>query len=128
MGIRKTKDKCHILLVEDDTDICEAVAEVLRQEGYSVECASNGQQAWEKLHTTVKPHVILLDLSMPVKSGYEFRREQEQHPTFANIPVIIMSADSDGEAKKLRDHGVDYLKKPFEVNTLLKLVERYCLC
>ncbi|MBC7545053.1 MAG: response regulator, partial [Candidatus Sericytochromatia bacterium] len=82
-----------ILIVEDDIDIRETLAEILADEGYSVASAANGLDAISYLQTEAMPCVILLDLMMPVMSGWEFRAKQQQDPTLAGIPVVVLSGD-----------------------------------
>lgn len=112
-----------ILLIEDDGDIRQTVAEVLQQEGFEVECAGDGQEALQKLRDLPKPGLILLDIAMPIKDGFQFRREQEQDPRVADIPVVIMSADSHVQAKQMKTGARGYLKKPFEISTLIDTVK-----
>src|SRR5512136_1149583 len=80
-----------VLVVEDDRDMREALVEVLRLESYLVDAAGDGSQALE-LARRRHPDVILLDLMMPVMSGWEFRATQLQDERIAAIPVIVMSA------------------------------------
>lgn len=113
-----------ILIVEDDADIREDLAYIVREEGYIVVTAANGMTARDWLRTTdVLPDVILLDLMMPVMDGWHFRADQLQDATMARIPVIIMSGAGDvrKEAAALMTAG--YVTKPFEIETLLGVVE-----
>src|SRR5512137_690369 len=80
-----------ILVVEDDRDMREALVEVLRLEGYEVEAAGNGADGLE-LARRHRPDVILLDLMMPIMSGWEFRAAQLKDARLAAVPVIVMSA------------------------------------
>ncbi|WP_242344612.1 response regulator [Anaeromyxobacter terrae] len=106
-----------ILIVEDDPDIREALAEALGCEGYDVALAENGQDALDVLHDGPRPDVILLDLLMPVMSGWQFRQEQLADPALAGIPVVIVSASPPGDA-----HPDRYLPKPFSIDDLLSAV------
>src|SRR5262245_46695358 len=81
-----------ILLVEDDTDIREALSYLLADQGYDVACAEDGQEALSYLHSGHKPAIILLDLMMPRMDGYQFRAAQRSEPEIASIPVILFSA------------------------------------
>lgn len=114
-----------VLVVEDDPDIRETIAQILEEEGYEVRGASNGKQALDLLHEGVRPQLILLDLMMPVMDGWRFRTEQRQDPTIADIPVIVISADGNlrQQAAKIQANG--YLRKPVGIDTLLDAVERY---
>ena len=88
-----------ILLVEDDFDVREALAETLRDEGYAVECAVDGVQALDYLRAGGRPGLILLDLMMPRMSGSEFRMVQKVDPQLADLPVVLISADGRMEEK-----------------------------
>jgi len=109
-----------VLVVEDDSDIREALALVLRDEGYTVEDAPNGKVALEHAHQH-RPDLILLDLMMPVMNGWQFREVMLKDPELAAVPVVVLSA-----AESARDHapamGVSFLQKPVELADLLKMV------
>src|SRR4051794_9814888 len=83
---------CPVLIVEDDEDLREMMAQMLNIEGFSTATASNGREALDYLHSTRRPNVILLDLMMPVMDGWEFRRQQQADPQIAPVPVIVLSA------------------------------------
>ena len=114
-----------ILLVEDDFDVREALADTLRDEGYRVECAVDGEQALDYLRTGAKPGLILLDLMMPRMSGSEFRMVQKVDPQLADLPVVLISADGrmEEKARTLETDGA--IKKPIDVDELLSTVERF---
>jgi two-component system response regulator MprA len=106
-----------VLIVEDDHDIRECMADALEVEGYSVALAANGREALEKLRAGVRPDLILLDLLMPVMSGWEFRHEQLADPLLSGIPVVVVSASVPGGLRPDR-----HLSKPFGVDELLEVV------
>ena len=115
-----------ILIVEDDLDLREALSEVLRDEGYTVAMAADGREALDLLRRQSRPSLILLDLTMPVMNGWQFRAEQRQDPDLSGIPVVVLSA---GErlAEQVTALGItDYVRKPIELSRLLRLIERYC--
>ena len=115
-----------ILIVEDDSDLREALSEVLRDEGYTVEMAADGREALDHLRRQSRPSLILLDLTMPVMNGWQFRDEQRQDPDLSGIPVVVLSA-SDRLAEQMGALGIsDYVRKPIELSRLLRLIERYC--
>ncbi len=106
-----------VLVVEDNVDIRELLVEILASEGYEVASAGDGRQA---LDTALRqrPDVILLDLMMPVMSGWEFRAVQRATAALADIPVIVLSAfDSDLDVAAT-------IPKPFVVDTVLDTIER----
>jgi CheY-like chemotaxis protein len=112
-----------ILLVEDDDDFREGLADILRSEGYSVRCAPNGLEALEYLkNTEVAPSVILLDLMMPVMNGWDFRERMLAEAGLADIPVILLSAARDlPRTEPLQAAGA--LQKPVELAQLLEMLE-----
>ena len=115
---------CPVLIVEDDEDLREMMAQLLTLEGYDAATVSNGREALEYLHKATTPNVILLDLMMPVMDGWEFRRQLEADPELAPVPVIVLSALDQVRASKI--HAVAYLKKPLDFDRLLALVRTYC--
>jgi CheY-like chemotaxis protein len=116
-----------ILVVEDDEAIRGLVSDVLRDDGYTVREASNGIEALEQLRRG-KPDLIVLDLMMPVMDGWAFVEECRIKQYCEDVPIIVTSASHDlpRTAERLRDFGVrTCLAKPFDVDGLLALVERY---
>jgi CheY-like chemotaxis protein len=116
-----------ILIIEDDEDIRESLKELLEDEGYSVASSGNGREALEYLRSTTElPHLILLDLMMPVMDGYAFRAEQKSDETISKIPVIVMSADVRAEAKAAELQAVEIARKPLGIKAILELIHRHC--
>ncbi len=117
-----------ILLVEDDQDIRETLVELLEGEGYEVLFAENGQIGLDKLSETSElPNLILLDLMMPVKDGFQFCAEKEADPKIAHLPVVVMSADGHIRENQLRVNARAYLKKPLDIYEIINIVEKHCL-
>ena len=113
-----------ILLVEDDIDIREAIEEVLIHEGYEVISATDGEDGLEKIHSHLPIHLILLDLMMPRKDGYQFREEQLKDSGIAQIPVVIMSADGRSVDKREKMQANEYIRKPLEIDHFLEVIGR----
>jgi len=109
-----------ILIVDDDPEMGEALAEILGDEGYSVGRASNGKLALDALAST-PTDVVLLDLNMPVMNGDDFLNRRAADPTLASIPVIIMSAAARMPDKTFR---TTVLAKPIDVEALLDMLHR----
>ena len=105
-----------VLVVEDDEATREGVAAVLHARGYMVACATDGREGLRQLHEH-RPDVILLDLNMPVMDGWQFRREQKQDPTVADIPIIVVSASPEPQEDI---EAAAFLAKPCEVDDLLR--------
>lgn len=106
-----------VLVVDDDQAIREVIAEVLRDEGYEVVCAENGVQALDELRKNRRPDLVLLDLMMPVMSGWEVLEEIQGDDQLARIPVVVVSAMN---APGVREH----LAKPIDLERLLDTVGR----
>ena len=114
-----------ILVVDDDADIRESVAEALEAEGYRVATAANGAIALRLLREQeVRPDAILLDIMMPDMDGRAFREEQLKDLKMALIPVIVFTAIGAPAdmARRLQAAGV--LKKPLHLDDLLAEVAR----
>lgn len=112
----------NILLIDDEIDLAEMTAYQLKAKGFKVELASNGQEGLDKLKT-FKPHLIILDLNMPVMGGLEFYQrilDENKKPRF---PVLILTARAylDNVLSGLSIEG--YITKPFELEDLLKRVK-----
>lgn len=109
-----------ILIVEDDPDIREALAEAMRSAGADVVVAADGVDALDRLRAGPRPAVILLDLRMPRLGGQEFLRELRSDPRFDRLPVITMTA---GSGAAVGEDIVARLHKPIDVDDLRQIVE-----
>nr|AYM54087.1 family membership protein [Byssovorax cruenta] len=110
-----------MLVVEDEPDIRETLRDILEMEGYRVRCASNGKEALDAL-AEMRPRLILLDLMMPVMSGYEFLQRLRENDDLSTIPVAVVSAV--GDQRAVSDTTV--LRKPVDLDTLLHVVDEQC--
>ncbi len=117
---------CHVFIVDDDFGIRDVFREILEDEGYTVASAANGRVALEQLRRGGRPRVILLDLMMPVMDGWQFRAEQQRDPALAEIPVVVVSADTQVGQKAQALRAAGYLQKPIEMETLLATISPYC--
>lgn len=111
-----------ILVVEDDEDIRESIAEVLDIAGYRTLVAANGREALATLRTKPHPALILLDLTMPIMSGWEFRAAQLGDPLLARIPVVLLSAVASPERRVIELRANAFLRKPVSLERLLAVV------
>lgn len=116
-----------LVIIEDDTDVREAIEEVLNEEGYTTRSFGAGDDALAALEAMpVLPKLILLDLMMPKMNGWQFRELQRGLPHVLAIPTVILSADNN-VTQNLHALGAEgYLRKPIHIKTLLELVERFC--
>ncbi len=116
-----------VFVVEDDQDIREALAELLESEGYDVTTAENGQIGIDKLSQASQlPNLILLDLMMPVKDGFQFYAEKAADPNLSSVPVIVMSADGHILDKQKKLQAQAYIKKPVDIDHILNMVDQFC--
>jgi len=109
-----------VLLAEDDQDIRDVVQEVLEERGYDVIPARTGRQALDFLATAdvARPDVVILDLMMPIVTGWQVLEEIRQRPDLENIPVIILTAVSQDMPTGVKA----VLRKPFNIDELLALI------
>ena len=103
----------------------EALAETLRDEGYDVACAGDGEQALEYLRGGGRPNLILLDLMMPRMSGSEFRVLQKVDPGLSHLPVVLLTADARIEEKARALEAAGAIRKPIDLDELLGTIERF---
>jgi CheY-like chemotaxis protein len=85
-------DRPLLLVVDDDDDVRDMLAATLSDDGYDVVTAHHGLKAVELLKDGLAPDVILLDIMMPVMNGWEFWDRLQAHPTWRNVPVIVLTA------------------------------------
>lgn len=114
--------RAKVMVVDDDDELRDAVANVLADEGYEVVCAESGESALAALRAGERPQLILLDLMMPGMSGWQFRDAQREDARIRGIPVVVMTA-----SRSLRQNPIeadDLLLKPVSLERLLEVVER----
>jgi CheY-like chemotaxis protein len=121
-----------VVVVDDDADIRDAVREVLEEEGYRTLGAADGEEALGLLHSSPQlPQLILLDLTMPVKDGWQFLLEIDEDPELHRVPVALMSAHRSVRRafdKEQSKYGFTrlLLPKPLNLLRLLSIVESVC--
>lgn len=112
-----------ILIIEDDEGVGPSLANLLRDEGYGVDIAVSGTEAFERLRQNPLPSLILLDLMMPGMDGIEFRQRQLADDRLARIPVVLVSARPDVALQAKQLLVEDYLPKPMNFDELLLTVQ-----
>jgi len=116
-----------ILVVEDDAVQREGLAVLLREEGYTVFTAVDGQEALHSLGNDPTPDLILLDMLMPVHDGWRFLKERTWSPRLASIPVVIVTSLGNASLEWAASLGAaGFLRKPFDVEPLLTEIRRCC--
>lgn len=107
-----------VLVVDDNVDAAEALAQILDFEGYEVAIANDGRRALEYLKQHRKPDLIILDLMMPVMNGWELRSAIREIPALASIPVVVMTAL--GDPQVIEADAI--IRKPIDLERMLKIV------
>ena len=117
--------KAKILIVEDELSIVELLKYNLSKAGYDVDYCLNGESALDKIFSTTKYDLILIDWMLPELSGIEISRRIRKNKSTKNIPLIMLTARGE-EEDKLRGFESevdDYITKPFSINELLARVK-----
>jgi len=112
-----------VMIVDDDTDVRNAVSAVLKQRGYATAEAVNGRDALDQLRAGLRPGVILLDLQMPVMDGHAFSDACAQDPELASIPIVVVSSHTASAVKLAATRARAYLSKPVPFDRLLAMIE-----
>jgi DNA-binding response OmpR family regulator len=110
-----------ILVVDDDALIRDTLATALGDEGYAVRVAPDGRAALSSIGNW-RPDLIVLDLMMPVMSGVEFRAAQRSVADTAQIPVIVLSAAHEVQARAAGLEPAAVFSKPFDLAALLDAI------
>ena len=112
--------------MDDDPNIRRMIVAALKRDGYSFLEAPNGRDALDLMRAE-HPDVVVLDLMMPVLSGWDVLRERMADAELRRIPVIIVSANRDPEVAHAVSQGIcAFLPKPFDIGALSALV-RSCM-
>lgn len=126
-GGRSSAPRLQILVIEDDHAIRENVSELLMLEGYSVATACNGRDALDRLRQGLRPAIIMLDLTMPVMDGWDFRQAQLRDEALRAIPTLVVTAAGfSRETIRMQFGDVDFVRKPLKPDELLDTLARRC--
>ena len=119
-------EKSHgkILVVDDDASIRSFIELALYTEGYQVVTAPNGALALDDLAGHGEPDLILLDMRMPVMDGWAFARAYRSRPG-PHAPIVVLTAAPDASARAAEINANAHLGKPFDLDELIDVVERY---
>ena len=109
-----------ILIADDEPNIVAALEFLLQRNGYEVHVARNGDEAL-KLIAQHKPDLVLLDVMMPLRSGYDVCQSVREHEDWQHIKIVMLSAKGrDVEVNKGKALGADlYITKPFSTRELV---------
>jgi CheY-like chemotaxis protein len=115
-------EKLEILVVDDEAESRDALAKLLSKEGYAVICAENGRRALDCL-TWMTPALIILDLMMPVMSGWEFLAQQKRAARMRSVPVVVVTGS--GLVHDVEADAV--VHKPIDFRSLVEVVKQNCV-
>lgn len=115
-----------VLVVDDEPDVVALIERTLSGDGIGVVTAFDGISALDHINTD-KPDLVLLDLMMPMMSGYEVCEQIKSNPQTSDIPVVCLSSahTPDARANSLKAGAVELITKPFFPNELIAQVRRH---
>src|ERR1700682_2723935 len=116
-----TTEKRTVLIIDDEQPVREVLSRFLTKAGYTVKVAANGQEALQMVHSQSPPDLIVLDLVMPVMSGFEVLSALRVVPEWTKIPVVVLTATMGYSAEHL--HADALLMKPFDSVTVQAAIE-----
>lgn len=104
----------HVLLIEDEPSIIEAIRFLLTRDGWTVDTHSDGADAVEAIRST-SPDLVILDLMLPGKSGMEILRDLRDLPDYRDLPVLMLTARGQSRDREMAEKaGVSrFMTKPF---------------
>jgi CheY-like chemotaxis protein len=115
-----------ILIVDDEASVRSMLLAVLEDEGYRAVEAVNGAEAIGCLkQERERFRLVLLDIMMPYKNGWDVLDELRRDPILATLPVVMMTAGENVQRWAIQRGATGYLSKPFDIQALLEMVERY---
>ncbi len=124
-------DKKLVLVVDDDPDLVQAISMKLESENYRVAKAYDGIQAWDRIKKE-RPHLVILDVMMPNKNGYQVCDELKKDPQYSNITVVLLTAVGDAVTSTSYTHmdgktalADEFIPKPIDLDSLMEIVKDY---
>ncbi|HVP06524.1 MAG TPA: response regulator [Candidatus Acidoferrum sp.] len=112
-----------VLVVDDEPEITDIIQTFLTEAGYAVTVENSAREAVTKARQ-VRPAVVILDIMMPERDGYQICQEMKQDPELANVPVIFLTGKdrNDDMGRSFKSGGDMFIKKPFSCERLLEIV------
>lgn len=111
-----------VLIVDDDPDALDAMRLLLSTSGYDVRTASDGTEALTLLSAGLSPRLVITDIMMPELTGWELLQAMRADHALQTVPVVMMTASFISS----HPEGVPVLEKPFGLDSLLAIVDKYC--
>lgn len=114
-----------VLIVEDEPHIVELLSFILDVEGFEVAAATDGEAAMQTLQRD-RPDVVVLDLMLPRKNGFEVLKQIKADPQLKSIPIIVLTAKGQAQDRRLAEEmGVDsFMTKPFANRDVIDEIRR----
>ena len=124
-------DEQLILVVDDDPDLVESISMKLESGNFRVNKAYDGIEAWDKIKDE-RPDLIVLDVMMPRKNGYELCKELKNDEKYKDITVVLLTAVGDAVTTTTYTHmdgkttpADDFIPKPIDLDKLMEIVKEY---
>lgn len=112
-----------ILIVDDDINLCTALTEELKEVGYETSFVSDGDKALKQLETS-QVDLVLLDLKMPGKDGFDVLREMESKKITSKVIVLTAYADVKSAIDSAKMGASDFISKPYDFDELLITIRK----
>ena len=119
----ETKPRKKVMVIDDEPAVVDQISLLLSESDFRPICVTSALEAMSLL-SSEQPDLVVLDIRMPRLDGFEFLRSLRQSLRTKNLPVIIVSALSDGECRlRAKEMGVvRYLVKPYKPDELVQLI------
>lgn len=124
--IREDTTQKRILVIDDDKYLTDAMQRLLSGHTYIVEACYTGQEGLQKA-VAQPPDIILLDYLLPQEDSHRVLEKLQSQERTKNIPIVLISASSTAAVVAKEWKMTDFLPKPFQVHTLLQLVDKYTI-
>lgn len=114
----------HVLLIEDEPNIIEAIGFILKRDGWQVDTHSNGQTALDAVNAR-RPDLVILDVMLPGLSGYDILKALRADPDWAALPVLMLTARGQTKDRELAESlgASRFMTKPFSNAEMLEAVQ-----
>lgn len=114
-----------VLVVEDDADLTQTLADSLEDEGFVVTTATTGEEGWTKA-LAVRPSLLLLDIRLPLLDGFQLARRVRATDTLCTAPILFLSGADDlpARVRGVQLSDIDFLRKPFSRDELFARIHR----
>ena len=119
-------NQVRILVVDDEPKMCHLIKQILKREGYQIDVSFSGIEALQKIKS-FNYHLLLTDLEMPEVDGIELTRKAKKQNPEIRVIMVTGNATVDASIRSLRNRIDGYIRKPFNISELRKVV-RQTLC